>query len=118
MPNWVRGRGLAVYLTVFNGALAGGSLAWGATAQRLGLVAALVVAAALLALGALMTRRWPLPAGEDVLDPAHAWPEPTLAARQLRDFAYLAESSDNITVLVMHAEPQPARGAGSVADPH
>lgn len=80
LPNWVRGRGLAVYLTVFNGALAGGSLAWGATAQSLGLVAALVVAAALLALGALIARRWPLPAGEDVLDPAHAWPEPTLAA--------------------------------------
>jgi predicted MFS family arabinose efflux permease len=80
LPNWVRGRGLAVYLTVFNGALAGGSLAWGATAQGLGLVTALVVAAGLLALGALIARRWPLPAGDDVLDPAHAWPEPTLAA--------------------------------------
>lgn len=80
LPNWVRGRGLAVYLTVFNGALAGGSLAWGATAQGLGLVPALWLAAALLVVGALVARRWPLPAGDDVLDPAHAWPEPTVAA--------------------------------------
>ena len=29
LPNWVRGRGLAIYLMVFNGAMAGGSLAWG-----------------------------------------------------------------------------------------
>ncbi|KAI3480214.1 hypothetical protein L1887_57673 [Cichorium endivia] len=30
LPNWVRGRGLAVYLTVFNGAMTAGSLGWGA----------------------------------------------------------------------------------------
>lgn len=80
LPNWVRGRGLAVYLTVFNGALAAGSLAWGAAAQGLGLVPALGLAAGVLVLGAVLAWRWPLPAGEDVLDPAHAWPEPTLAA--------------------------------------
>jgi len=36
LPNWVRGRGLAVYLTVFNGAMAGGSVAWGLLAQEIG----------------------------------------------------------------------------------
>lgn len=80
LPNWVRGRGLAVYLTAFNGALAIGSLAWGAAAQGLGLVPALLIAAALLAVAAVGARRWPLPAGENSLDPAHHWPEPTLAA--------------------------------------
>lgn len=80
LPNWVRGRGLAFYLTVFNGALAGGSLAWGVTAQSVGLVATLWIAAALLAVGAALARRWPLPAGEHVLDPARTWPEPLLAA--------------------------------------
>ena len=29
LPNWVRGRGLAIYLMVFNGAMAAGSLLWG-----------------------------------------------------------------------------------------
>lgn len=80
LPDWVRGRGLAVYLTVFNGALAAGSLAWGAVAQGLGLVPALGVSAALLVLGAGLARRWPLPAGDDALDPARTWPEPTVAA--------------------------------------
>jgi MFS family permease len=36
LPNWVRGRALAVYQMVFNGALAGGSLLWGFVAQALG----------------------------------------------------------------------------------
>lgn len=80
LPSWVRGRGLAVYLTVFNGALAAGSLAWGATAQALGLVPALLLAAALMVTGAALARRWPLPADDAALDPANAWPEPTLAA--------------------------------------
>jgi len=80
LPNWVRGRGLSVYLTLLNGALAAGSLAWGAMAQGLGLVAALLMAAGLLVAAALLGRRWPLPAGEAPLDPAHHWPEPPLAA--------------------------------------
>lgn len=80
LPNWVRGRGLAVYLTVFNGALAGGSLAWGAVAQAAGLVPALLACAALLVLAAPLVRRWPLPAGEASLDPAGHWAEPALAA--------------------------------------
>jgi MFS family permease len=81
LPNWVRGRGLAVYLTVFNGALAGGSLGWGALAQPLGLRTTLLVAAAGTVLAALLVRRWPLPAGEASLDPAGAWAEPVLATR-------------------------------------
>lgn len=34
LPNWVRGRGLAVYLTVFNGAMTAGSLGWGAAGSH------------------------------------------------------------------------------------
>ena len=36
LPNWMRGRGLAIYLTVFNGAMAAGSLGWGFVAQAIG----------------------------------------------------------------------------------
>jgi predicted MFS family arabinose efflux permease len=53
LPNWVRGRGLAIYLMVFNGAMAAGSLLWGLVAQELGVAATLLVGGVgLLAAGA------------------------------------------------------------------
>lgn len=79
LPDWVRGRGLAVYLMVFNGALAGGSLLWGLVAQQAGVVATLVIAAAALMLSALLLRRKALPQGEADLQPALHWQEPAVA---------------------------------------
>lgn len=75
-PNWVRGRGLAVYLTVFNGAMTAGSLLWGAVAQAFGVPVALLAAAAGLSLSALLARWLALPLGEADLSPVAAWPEP------------------------------------------
>jgi predicted MFS family arabinose efflux permease len=46
LPDWVRGRGLAVFLTVIFGSVTGGSLAWGQIAKVEGLPVALFVAAA------------------------------------------------------------------------
>src|SRR5439155_3130317 len=48
---WVRGRGLAVYLLVFFGGLAGGSALWGAVATHAGPLAALALAGAMMYLG-------------------------------------------------------------------
>lgn len=79
LPNWVRGRALAVYLTVFNGAMAAGSIAWGLVAQVAGLQAALVIAAGGLALAGLLMHRVALPVGEADLTPSLHWPEPALA---------------------------------------
>ncbi|WP_186417301.1 MFS transporter [Bosea sp. CS1GBMeth4] len=79
LPNWVRGRGLAIYLTVFNGALAVGSLLWGLIAEMLGVHGTLVAAALALALVALAVMRLPLPKGEADLTPSSHWPEPALA---------------------------------------
>lgn len=79
LPNWVRGRGLAVYLTVFNGAMAAGSLGWGLVAQQIGVPATLGVGAAGLALVALVFHRLRLPAGEANLQPSNHWPEPLVA---------------------------------------
>jgi MFS family permease len=45
-PDWVRARVLAVSMLVFQGAMAGGSAAWGALAGRIGIHAALVWAGA------------------------------------------------------------------------
>jgi quinol monooxygenase YgiN len=79
LPNWVRGRGLALYLTLFYGAMATGSLAWGALADALGVRAALACAALAGALGLLIAWRRPVSELEPDLRPAMHWPEPVLS---------------------------------------
>src|SRR6267142_2242193 len=72
---WVRGRGLAVYLLVFFGGMAGGSALWGAVATHLGLRAALVLAGAMTILGVPATVRFRLRRGEAPdLAPSRHWP--------------------------------------------
>lgn len=80
LPNWVRGRGLAIYLTVFNGASAAGSLLWGLVAEVIGLQATLAAAACALVIVSLAARSLPLPAGEADLSPSAHWPQPQMAA--------------------------------------
>ena len=46
LPDWVRGRGLAIFVTVFFGAMTAGSALWGQLASGLGLPAAHFIAAA------------------------------------------------------------------------
>jgi hypothetical protein len=79
LPNWVRGRGLAMYVAVFFGSMTIGSVAWGELAAVRDLPTALFVAAggALAATG--LTRRWKLQtaAGLD-LTPSMHWPEPVI----------------------------------------
>lgn len=79
LPNWVRGRGLAYYLVVFQGAQALGALIWGVVADLTSLTTALLVAAAVLALGAVVGLRSPMPntANLDRTPSAH-WPAPQL----------------------------------------
>jgi predicted MFS family arabinose efflux permease/quinol monooxygenase YgiN len=79
LPNWVRGRGLAIYLTIFNGASAAGSLLWGIVAEAIGIHGTLVAAALALIVVALAALRLPLPAGEADLTPSSHWPEPAIA---------------------------------------
>jgi MFS family permease len=80
LPNWVRGRALAVYQMVFNGALASGSLVWGFAAQAVGTPHTLLIAAGGLALAAIALHRLRLPRGEEDLDAAQHWPVPDTAA--------------------------------------
>jgi predicted MFS family arabinose efflux permease len=79
LPNWVRGRSLAVYLTVFNGAMTAGSLSWGAVAQWTSVPFALLAGAAGLVLVGLVANRIKLPTGEADLVPSNHWPEPLTA---------------------------------------
>ncbi|OMQ33064.1 MFS transporter [Ensifer sp. 1H6] len=80
LPNWVRGRALAVYLTVFNGAMTAGSLAWGAIAELLGVPATLLVGAAGLVVVGVVFHLVKLPAGEADLVASNHWPEPLTAS--------------------------------------
>lgn len=78
LPNWVRGRGLAIYLMVFNGAMAAGSLLWGLIAQEIGVAATLLTGAIGLLIISLIFHRIRLPEGEADLQPSNHWPEPLL----------------------------------------
>ena len=61
LPNWVRARGLAYYLAVFQGAQALGAVVWGSIADRTSVTISLLIAAAVLLVGALVGLRSPMP---------------------------------------------------------
>jgi Na+/melibiose symporter-like transporter len=79
LPNWVRGRGLAVYLTVFNGAMTAGSLGWGAVGEAAGVPGTLLIGAAGLLVAGFIMHRIKLPSGEADLMSSNHWPEPLVA---------------------------------------
>jgi MFS family permease len=77
LPEWVRGRGLAIYVTVMFGALTLGSLVWGQVASSFGVAPALFAAAGGGALGVLLLQRWKLQAAAGLdLSPSMHWPAP------------------------------------------
>lgn len=80
LPDWVRGRGLALYLMAFNGALALGSVGWGLLAGQIGLTATLAAGAATLALVGCAAYPLRLPAATADTSPAASWPQPLIAA--------------------------------------
>jgi MFS family permease len=86
VPSWVRARALAVYLLVFQGAMAVGSVIWGAIATRIGLRATLLAAGIALLVAAAATSRMKL-AGLRELDtsPSGHWPEPILVVERHED---------------------------------
>jgi MFS family permease len=77
LPDWVRGRGLAIYVMVFFGAITIGSAVWGQLAGWVGLVNALWIAAAGMLLAIALTWRWKLYYQLAIdLTPSMHWPAP------------------------------------------
>jgi MFS family permease len=76
--SWVRARVLSVYLLVFQGGLALGSLLWGEVAARLGVRRALLVAAGALAASLVARFRYPLELVEEDMTPLVLWPTPRI----------------------------------------
>lgn len=80
VPSWVRGRALSVYILIFFGGLAGGSVLWGAVAEHVGLSKALLASAAGMVLGLAATFRIHLRSGEGLnLAPSRQWPAPVVS---------------------------------------
>jgi len=79
LPDWVRARGLAIFVTVFFGSMTAGSMIWGQTAVHAGVPAAMLIAAAGSVIAMLLTRKAKLQLGADLdLAPSMHWPEPLI----------------------------------------
>lgn len=84
LPDWVRGRGLAMLGLVFQAGFAAGAACWGVLAAETSVTVALGVAAAFVAVGSLLGLRFRLADAEGLdVRPAHAlepYPPVSLAA--------------------------------------
>jgi predicted MFS family arabinose efflux permease len=85
LPEWVRGRGLAIFLSAYFGAMTLGSAIWGKVASAEGLPATFYIAAAAALLGTLATARRRLQTAAALdLSPSMHWRAPVFA-RMVRD---------------------------------
>lgn len=79
LPTWVRGRGLAIFLTVIFGCVTLGSAVWGSVAASKGVPLALYLAAAGSLVTIPLTWRWKLQTAEGAdLTPSMHWRAPML----------------------------------------
>ncbi len=82
LPEWVRGRGLAIFLTVYFGALTLGSAVWGEVAALKGVPFALSSAGIGALIGWALTWGWKLETGEaENLSPSMRWRAPVFLNR-------------------------------------
>ena len=82
LPDWARGRGLAVFLSFIFGATTVGSAVWGKLSAMAGLPIAYFVAAAGVVLGVPLALRWKLQTGVGIdFSPTAHWRAPTVARK-------------------------------------
>jgi MFS family permease len=86
LPDWVRSRGLAVFMAIFMGAMAGGSLLWGKVAELWGIHVALGIAACGTLLVIVVTRHIRISAQINAeMSPSMHWPTPAVHAGVTHD---------------------------------
>jgi MFS family permease len=86
LPEWVRGRGLAMFVTTFFGAMTVGSAIWGQLAGMIGLPATHVIAAVGALAAIPLSWRWKLQTGAGLdLTPSMHWPTPIVAREPEQD---------------------------------
>ena len=109
LPQWVRGRGLAIFLTVFFGALTLGSAVWGEVATAKGVPFALYCAGVGTLIGLALTWAWKLQTSEaQDLTPSMSWRAPSFANRVADDegpilgiIEYLIDPSESSAFLAV-----------------
>lgn len=80
LPDWVRARGLSIFIMVFFGAMTLGSIIWGQVASLIGIPTALLIASAGALLAAALSWPFKLQKGLELdLAPSSHWPEPLVA---------------------------------------
>ena len=86
LPEWVRGRGLAMFVMTFFGAVSFGSALWGKIAAFVGLSGAQLIAAAAILLAIPLTWRFKLQTGAALdLAPSLHWPVPVVTREITQD---------------------------------
>ena len=81
LPQWVRGRGLSIYVAVMFGSLSLGSAIWGKAATFTGVPVACMIAAAGAALSVPLLMRWKLQTAATLdLTPSMHWPQPVVSS--------------------------------------
>jgi MFS family permease len=86
LPEWVRARGLAIFMTVYFGAHTAGSALWGQVAALGGLPLAHFIAAAGILIAIPLTWRWRLQTGGNVdLTPSMHWAAPVVSHEIAQD---------------------------------
>ena len=109
LPEWVRGRGLAIFLTVYFGALTLGSAVWGEVATVKGVPFALYCAGVGTLIGLALTWAWKLQTSEaQDLTPSMRWRAPSFANRVADDegpilaiIEYLIDPSESSAFLAV-----------------
>lgn len=80
LPDWVRARGLSIFITVFFGAMTFGSILWGQVASMFGISMTLLIAAAGAIIGAVLSWSAKLQLGMELdLSPSSHWPAPVVS---------------------------------------
>lgn len=80
LPDWIRGRGIALYTTIQFGSMAIGSILWGQIGNSVGISNTHFIAAFTILFTLLMTRRWQLHRDSDIdITPSNHWRDPFIA---------------------------------------
>jgi len=117
LPEWVRARGLAVFMMVFFGSMSLGTTFWGWLASETSIATTMLAAASGGILFILVSWHAPLQQGKDLdLTPSHHWPEPAVHDAVSHDLGpvmiqihYEVAESDRDTFIDAVYQLKPAR---------
>lgn len=80
LPDWIRGRGIALYSTIQFGAMAIGSVLWGQIGDLVGIPYTHYIAAFTILFSLLLAKRWQLHRDNDIdITPSNHWRDPYIA---------------------------------------